>query len=84
MLELGDVSEDEHQKIADFLEKQDFSETFLVGPQFMKTSTGDKKKKFDTIELLSNYLKTQPIENKFILIKGSRGIRLEKILEVLE
>lgn len=84
MLELGDVSEEEHQKIADFLEKQDFSETFLVGPQFMKTRTGDKKKKFDNVELLSNYLKTQPIENKFILLKGSRGIRLEKILDVLE
>lgn len=83
MLELGTVSDEEHQKIADFIESQNFEEVFLVGPQFKKTVTGDKKKKFDNVELLSNYLKTQPIENKFILIKGSRGIHLEKILELL-
>ncbi len=83
MLELGAVSDEEHQKIADYIELQNFEEVFLVGPEFKKTVTGDKKKKFDNVELLSNYLKTQPIENKFILIKGSRGIHLEKILELL-
>lgn len=83
MLELGEASEQEHQKIADFVELQDFTEVFLVGPRFKMTVTGNKKKKFDNAELLSNYLKTQPIENKLILIKGSRGIHLEKILELL-
>jgi UDP-N-acetylmuramoyl-tripeptide--D-alanyl-D-alanine ligase len=83
MLELGETSEMEHQMIADYIENQDFSAVYLVGPNFMKTKDSDKKKKFDTIELLKNYLKTQPIENKFVLIKGSRGIHLEKILEIL-
>jgi len=83
MLELGEASDEEHQKIVDFVELQDFSEVYLVGRQFKKTIAGDKKKKFDNAELLSNYLKTQPIENKLILIKGSRGIHLEKILELL-
>ncbi|HEY3369842.1 MAG TPA: UDP-N-acetylmuramoyl-tripeptide--D-alanyl-D-alanine ligase [Prolixibacteraceae bacterium] len=83
MLELGEASESEHQKIADFIESQTFSEVFLVGPQFKKTITGKEKKKFDNAELLSQYLKTQPIENKLILVKGSRGIQLEKILEQL-
>ncbi len=83
MLELGDSSAEEHQKIADFIEGQNFSEVFLVGPQFKNTVSINEKKKFDQVELLSNYLKTQPIENKLILIKGSRGIHLEKILELL-
>ncbi|MBW8333306.1 MAG: UDP-N-acetylmuramoyl-tripeptide--D-alanyl-D-alanine ligase [Prolixibacteraceae bacterium] len=83
MLELGEASDEEHQKIVDFIESQNFSEVYLVGPQFKKATTGNKKKKFDNAELLSNYLKTQPIENKLILIKGSRGIHLEKILEIL-
>jgi UDP-N-acetylmuramoyl-tripeptide--D-alanyl-D-alanine ligase len=83
MLELGEVSDAEHQKIVDFVELQNFSDVYLVGPQFNKTISGNKKKKFDNAELLSNYLKTQPIENKLILIKGSRGIHLEKILELL-
>ncbi len=83
MLELGSVSAEEHQKITDFIEEQKFSEVYLVGPQFKNTIDRTQKKKFDQVELLSNYLKTQPIENKLILIKGSRGIHLEKILELL-
>lgn len=83
MLELGNTSDEEHQKIVDFIESHFFSDVYLVGPQFKKTITGKEKKKFDNVELLFNYLQTQPIENKLILIKGSRGIHLEKILELL-
>jgi UDP-N-acetylmuramoyl-tripeptide--D-alanyl-D-alanine ligase len=83
MLELGEVSEEEHQKIVDFIDQQSFAETFLVGKQFINTNSSKEKKKFENVELLSNYLKTQPIENKLVLIKGSRGIHLEKILELL-
>ena len=83
MLELGKVSGEEHQKIVDFLEEQGITSVFLVGPEFAKTTGINEKKKFDHVELLSNYLKTQPIENKLILIKGSRGIHLEKILDLI-
>lgn len=83
MLELGEASVTEHQKIIDYIEGQDFSEVFLVGPQFGNTKGTKIKKKFEHVELLSNYLKTQPIKNKLILIKGSRGIYLEKILDLL-
>jgi UDP-N-acetylmuramoyl-tripeptide--D-alanyl-D-alanine ligase len=83
MLELGETSAEEHQKIVDDIERYDFDEIFLVGPRFGKTICRKKEKKFENIELLSNYLKTQPIENKLVLIKGSRGIHLENILEQL-
>jgi len=66
----------------DFIEIQNFTDIFLIGPQFMNTTSRTKKEKFESVELLSNYLKTQPIENKTILIKGSRGIHLEKILDL--
>jgi UDP-N-acetylmuramoyl-tripeptide--D-alanyl-D-alanine ligase len=83
MLELGTVSAEEHQRIVDFIDEQNFSQVILVGQLFKNTSSLKEKKKFDQVELLSNYLKTQPIENKLILIKGSRGIHLERILESL-
>lgn len=83
MLELGASSDEEHQRIVDFIEEQSFSDVFLVGPKFMNTIGQTQKKKFNQVELLSNYLKTHSIENKLILIKGSRGIHLEKILELL-
>lgn len=83
MLELGEASDKEHQKIVNFIENQNFSIVLLVGQHFAKTTDRKEKKKFEHVELLSNYLKTQPIENKLILIKGSRGIHLEKILELI-
>lgn len=83
MLELGEFSEEEHQKVVDYIDELNFSEVYLVGSQFSQTKSIKEKKKFDNAELLSNYLKTQPIENKLVLIKGSRGIRLEKILELI-
>lgn len=83
MLELGEVSDAEHQKIADFIEANSFSDVYLIGPQFQKTTSGQEKKKFDNVELLFNYLQTHPINNKLILVKGSRGIHLEKILELI-
>lgn len=83
MLELGETSNEEHQRIVDFLDQHNLSDIFLVGPVFMQTKDLKQKKKFEHVELLSNYLKTQPIENKLILIKGSRGIHLETILEII-
>lgn len=80
MLELGQASDIEHQKIVDFVESQTFQDVFLVGSQFKKATTRKETMKFENAELLSNYIKTQPIENKLILVKGSRGIHLEKIL----
>jgi UDP-N-acetylmuramoyl-tripeptide--D-alanyl-D-alanine ligase len=81
MLELGEASKEEHQKIVDLIDSLNFSDVFLVGPCFGLTNSRHTKKEFDNAELLTNYLKTQPIENKLILIKGSRGIKLEKVLD---
>jgi len=80
MLELGQESESEHQKIVDFISENEFEQVFLVGKNFSKTSDRQKTKKFDNAELLTDYLTKQPLENKLILIKGSRGISLEKTL----
>lgn len=79
MLELGAESGSEHQKIADFISEK-FDEIFLVGKNFGKVTIGLKAKKFDNAELLTDYLIKQPLKSKLILVKGSRGISLEKVL----
>jgi len=82
MLELGEYAMEEHQKIADFVTAQDYDDIFLIGPCFCQVETGTKAKKFENIELLANYLFQQKqMKNNLILIKGSRGIRMEKILD---
>lgn len=82
MLELGNDSKEEHQKIADYLSEQNFDSILLVGKEFSAARTGTKTKKFEHVELLTNYLyELKPMENKLILIKGSRGIKLERALD---
>lgn len=80
MLELGSISTEEHQKVADYVEKLE-SEAVLVGGEFQKIWTSLPR--FKTVDDLieSGLLGKQ--KNRLILIKGSRGIRLEKAVEHL-
>lgn len=78
MFELGKDSFKEHQAIADLSTKLNFENTFLVGENFHQTKT--KKHQFKTFNELENYMMNHPIKNHSILIKGSRGMRLERIL----
>ncbi|MGQ8336599.1 UDP-N-acetylmuramoyl-tripeptide--D-alanyl-D-alanine ligase [Sunxiuqinia sp. A32] len=84
MLELGNDTQEEHQRIVDLLEAEKLDNIILVGGIFATTSTGIKTKKFEQVELLIDYLYQQKLlEDNLILIKGSRGIHLEKILKIL-
>jgi UDP-N-acetylmuramoyl-tripeptide--D-alanyl-D-alanine ligase len=83
MLELGSQTAEEHQKIADIIRLEHFDTVFLVGRNFSAVEAGSSMK-FDTTELLADYLdKQNPITENLILVKGSRGIRLEKIIDKL-
>ncbi len=81
MLELGSQSEEEHQKIADFINRENFFQVFFVGKNFSKTNTKESVKKIKSSELLAEYMEKQaPMEDSLILIKGSRGMQLEKVI----
>lgn len=81
MLELGEFSESEHQKLVDLLQQKGFSSVLLVGKDFMKTRNHFNC--FDTVESLMEYVENKPINNQVVLIKGSRGIKLEKVVSKL-
>jgi UDP-N-acetylmuramoyl-tripeptide--D-alanyl-D-alanine ligase len=83
MLELGDKSEEEHMKILNILHSKAPEKVFLVGPVFKKVSEKSGFKAFDNVDRLIDFLKSEPLKGKTILIKGSRGIRLEKIYGLL-
>ena len=79
MLELGNISQLEHQKTVDYL-KEHTLKAYLVGPEFEKTNTNNAI--FATTEELISYLDSNSLSNSLILLKGSRGIQLEKVLEM--
>jgi UDP-N-acetylmuramoyl-tripeptide--D-alanyl-D-alanine ligase len=83
MLELGDKSEEEHLKLLETLKSLKPEKVFLVGSTFQKISAGTDIKSFHDVEKLREYLKTEPLKGSLILIKGSRGMTLEKIYDLL-
>ncbi len=82
MLELGDESEKEHQAILDLANSLNFDEIITVGNEFKKANTLSKS--YQNSKELSEYLKANKIDSKNILLKASRGIALEQILEFID
>ncbi|MCZ4694354.1 UDP-N-acetylmuramoyl-tripeptide--D-alanyl-D-alanine ligase [Ancylomarina euxinus] len=83
MLELGNESEREHLDLLELLNQNELSDTILVGDIFSTLSSKYKFKTFKTVGDLIIYLDTLNLKDKYILIKGSRGIKLEKAIEKL-
>jgi UDP-N-acetylmuramoyl-tripeptide--D-alanyl-D-alanine ligase len=82
MLELGESSQAEHQKIAKAVINK-FDTVILVGPEFMKTGNISGVNTFVDTDAAAEWLKDNPIANSHILVKGSRGIALENLLDYL-
>jgi UDP-N-acetylmuramoyl-tripeptide--D-alanyl-D-alanine ligase len=81
MLELGKSSLEEHQKIIDSLEEKNAKNVIIVGDEFGRCKHSYRH--FDTVELVSKWITTHPVINCQILLKGSRGIKLEQLERVL-
>lgn len=85
MFELGNTAEEEHQYIASYLEELKFKQALLVGSNFSKVSSKPGYiQKFETFQELLETVKATNFGSSHILIKGSRGMALERILEVLK
>ena len=83
MLELGDKSEEEHLKVLKMIQSISADKVLLVGPVFRKVASASGFNVFSIVNDLFEYLRDEPLHNKTILIKGSRGMRLEKIYDLL-
>ena len=78
MLELGEYTIKEHSAILDLIDTLNL-EIILIGKEFSKIS----KEAFKDRNAFEIFLKSNPIKNKTILLKGSRGIGLEKLQAML-
>ena len=81
MLELGEQSHLAHQNIVNLLLEQKVEKVLLVGQEFASTTAPYPV--FKDAEALKEHLKQKPLCNAVILLKGSRGIHLETIIEEL-
>ncbi|MGY8919719.1 MAG: UDP-N-acetylmuramoyl-tripeptide--D-alanyl-D-alanine ligase [Flavobacteriales bacterium] len=83
MFELGEESNKYHQQIVNYLESTSNIEIFIVGVNFSKTNHSNKIKSLVTTDELITDLMKLKIKNSSILIKGSRGMELEKVIKYI-
>ncbi len=82
MFELGKSAEAEHQAIANLTHTLGFKNVLLVGENFYRTDTNFVK--LENFQELSEYLQKNKLKpNASILIKGSRGMALERVLDLV-
>lgn len=83
MLELGNESEAEHQKIAEMVLSKSFDVALLVGENFRKAAAENHLTFFATPEEAGAFIQSKKLSGYHLLIKGSRGIKMEKVLNNL-
>ncbi len=80
MLELGEESAAEHRNILDFAKTCGFDQVITVGPNFKNINP---EFAFSGTAELAAYLQENPVSQDNILLKASRGIALEKIIDFI-
>ncbi|NHM08192.1 UDP-N-acetylmuramoyl-tripeptide--D-alanyl-D-alanine ligase [Flavobacterium sp. CYK-4] len=84
MFELGEESLKEHQAIMSLLEHQTAIDCYFVGKDFYQSRIEQPHFHFyETFESFAQELQKLQWKNQMILIKGSRGMALERVLEFL-
>ncbi len=83
MFELGDESALQHQQIIALAEDTNIEVLVFVGYHFYAAKGCSDAYFFQTTEDASNFIQTQNWNNALILLKGSRGMALEKLLPLL-
>ena len=81
MFELGTEAVIEHQNIADLAVSLNIEHIILVGENFYSTDIkSDRLKKYRSFDDLEAAFHISKVEDSIILIKGSRGMALERLL----
>lgn len=82
MLELGEVSQAEHEGIMELCQKLNVDAVF-VGKEFAQAATGAGVRCHATAADALKVLQADAPTGKLILVKGSRGVKLEMVLAAL-
>ncbi|GAA4237131.1 UDP-N-acetylmuramoyl-tripeptide--D-alanyl-D-alanine ligase [Postechiella marina] len=84
MFEVGKKAMEEHQNIVDLANSLDINKTLFIGENFYKSDIDPlKSQKHLTFDSFKTHFKTLNLKETTLLIKGSRGMALERILELL-
>jgi len=83
MFEIGKESFNEHQHIADLASSSPFERIYLIGENFSEVKLNEKRtQSFSSFEDFAKHFAKQEFSQTTFLIKGSRGMALERVLEI--
>ncbi|NBW28086.1 MAG: UDP-N-acetylmuramoyl-tripeptide--D-alanyl-D-alanine ligase [Flavobacteriaceae bacterium] len=84
MFELGEESQSEHKSIVDLVVNKNSLKTYFIGSDFYENRIqSDKCNFYSCFEDFSKEFNGKEIKNTLLLIKGSRGMALERTLQLL-
>ena len=83
MFELGDESAAEHHALGQLLAELRLSTVLLIGPEMARAATTAHVQHFSTKAEAAEWLRQNPVRGRQVLVKGSRGMALETLVELL-
>lgn len=83
MLELGSAAQREHSVTLGQINKLGFKDVYLVGQAFSSLNAPKPIHSFSNADECCKYLETNSITNSTILIKGSHGMKMDKLVPYL-
>lgn len=83
MLELGEVAPSEHQAILGLALEKGIEQIILVGPIFGAIPRPGGVLHFQDQQQLAGWIATHPFSNAHLLLKGSRRIGLERLIDAI-
>jgi UDP-N-acetylmuramoyl-tripeptide--D-alanyl-D-alanine ligase len=84
MFEVGQLAKEEHQNMVDMLSESKIDTVYLIGKNFnLSKHNSDKIKQFKTFENFKSDFKNTEYTDTTFLIKASRGMALERVLDLL-
>ena len=86
MLELGDYATEEHQKVVEKVNQENVDLRIFVGSHFLSLlddKEDERTQVFTHVDEAAKWLSDHPLKGYYILVKGSRTIRMEETLAYL-
>lgn len=83
MLELGEISNHEHLAIVNKVAELGFQQGIFIGAEYYQTKQFSSFHYFIEKEEAVDFIKNKSIDSAQILLKGSRGLQLETLVELL-
>jgi len=87
MFELGDLSQDQHRRVGEKCNEAELSAVFTIGEETVTTDAiitySELHKHFDNKDDLLISLKSIVKDGDKVLVKGSRGMKMETIVEAM-